>query len=338
MPEPIGTSALKYLLSTVTATPNETGLPSCTISTIGADRDMDHVIPEGMDATNFLRAPVLMWSHGGSDRYAALPIGTVTALNVTPGAGITAEWRWLEGDPMADRVRNAWDQGVVRGTSIGFRPKRMTPNAAGGVDHEEWELLELSVCPIPANPEAVRTLKAMGLMDEPEVKAVESDAVSVEPVLLYGADGMPVTQKLAPVEALQKRGRVLSAVNESRLRAALTSLSDVLAQLLPAVGEDEPVVEEVIEAPPAVPLVMALDPAETYSLDMAEDTLRLVLAEDPDEVVCTLIEDHEQRFAVNPADVRAAVIEAVRSHRVNLAEVFGVAVGKALDTARGIVR
>src|SRR3990167_5238826 len=182
----------KYLLSTVTASPDDKGLPSCVISTINADRDKDHVIPEGMDASNFMKAPVLMWSHGGSDRYASLPIGTVTSLNVTPGQGITASWRWLENDPMADRVRNAWNQGVVRGTSIGFRPTKMEPNAEGGVDHLAWELLELSVCPIPANPEAVRTLKALGLVDDMKAINLETgETVDIVSLQVLNRDGTP---------------------------------------------------------------------------------------------------------------------------------------------------
>lgn len=359
----------KYLLSTVTASPSDKGLPSCVISTIHADRDKDHVIPEGMDATNFLKAPVLMWSHGGSDRYAALPIGTVTALNVTPGQGITAEWRWLENDPMADRVRNAWEQGVVRGTSIGFRPTKMEPNAEGGVDHLAWELLELSVCPIPANPEAVRTLKTLGLMDdpaEPEPIAA-SDSDTAPTILMPGervltasqnralAHGLVVAETdeikaelatlRAEFEAVQKRGRVLSAVNESRLRAAMDALAnaggvltEVLAQLMPM---EEPEDEEHPKPKPMRPM----DEAATYSLRLAEDdsaapVLRLLLAED-DTGVVTLVDDggREPTFAIDPAVMRSVVAEAVREHlHAALVEPIGDSIRRALDAARGRVQ
>ena len=83
MPELNG-PVTKYVLNTVAASASDAGLPSCTISTINADRDKDRVIPEGMDAANFMKAPVLMWAHGAAERYAAIPIGTVTALSVTP--------------------------------------------------------------------------------------------------------------------------------------------------------------------------------------------------------------------------------------------------------------
>ncbi len=327
----------KYLLSTVTASPSDKGLPSCVISTINADRDHDHVIPEGMDATAFMRAPVLMWSHGGSDRYAALPIGTVTSLNVTPGQGITASWKWLENDPWADRVKNAWEQGVVRGTSIGFRPTKMEPNAQGGVDHLAWELLELSVCPIPANPEAVRTLKALGLMDdEPE----------------------PIVEKV-----IHKRGRVVSAVNESRLRAAMDALAsassvltEVLAQLMPMnpdMDDDEEMDaahsdEEMDPKKPHKPMMpmMAVDEPALYSLRVAEDSdepsgLRLLLAEDDTGPFLTLVDDQnrEPTFSIDPAVMRSVVAEAVRDQlQAALVRPIGESIQRALDHARGRVQ
>ena len=252
----------KYLLSTVTASPSDKGLPSCVISTINADRDKDHVIPEGMDATAFMRAPVLMWSHGGSDRYAALPIGTVTSLNVTPGQGITAEWRWLENDPMANRVRNAWDQGIVRGTSIGFRPTKMEPNAEGGVDHLAWELLELSVCPIPANPEAVRTLKALGLMDVQKIVPVTDQAEPVRWNVALSKSFDVASQEFPPqsqeqalaakycecqVKALQ---HTEERVTSTRMGAFLSALDEFLADGAVAVDDVRNLDYRGAEAPP----------------------------------------------------------------------------------------
>src|SRR3990167_5594388 len=383
----------KYLLSTVTASPDDKGLPSCVISTINADRDKDHVIPEGMDASNFMKAPVLMWSHGGSDRYASLPIGTVTSLNVTPGQGITASWRWLENDPMADRVRNAWEQGVVRGTSIGFRPTKMEPNTEGGVDHLAWELLELSVCPIPANPEAVRTLKALGLMDEKAIELGDNDkrsrieaaidekfgpsdpqsgmylyvldvfdayvifrdkdgkhqridyAIDAAGIVSLSGDPIEVAVQYVPLSdegkallaAVQKRGRVLSAVNESRLRAAMEALAnaggvltEVLAQLMPMKPDDMDEDEDEHDAmpdddmdpkkphkpKPMMPM-MALDDAATYSLRLEDEPsgFRLLLAEDDmGAPVLTIVDDtgHEPTFSIDPAVMRSAIAETVR--------------------------
>jgi HK97 family phage prohead protease len=98
----------------------------------------------------------------GHDR-SGLPVGSTTTLEVVPGRGIRARWRWLEGDPFADRVRNAFEQGALRAASIGFLPKASEPNGNGGRRFTKWELLEWSLVPLPANADAVRTLKALDL-------------------------------------------------------------------------------------------------------------------------------------------------------------------------------
>jgi hypothetical protein len=54
---------------------------------------------------------------------------------------------------------------MVRSASIGFISKERKRNDFGGADHLRWELLEVSLCPVGANPEAVRTLKGLGLLD-----------------------------------------------------------------------------------------------------------------------------------------------------------------------------
>ena len=130
----------KQLLSTVSASRTVNGQPSMIVSTGDLDRDGDRIIPTGIELTNFQRNPTLFWGHQHTD----LPIGTVTSINHS-SRGLQATWRWLENDPFAERVRNAWEQGVVRAASIGFIPKEGKPNEFGGQDFTETELLEISL-------------------------------------------------------------------------------------------------------------------------------------------------------------------------------------------------
>jgi HK97 family phage prohead protease len=185
---------MKYVYQTVTAATLQasTETATCMISTINPDREGDRVIPEGGNFANFMKSPVLMWAHGGADGYASVPIGSVTALEVMPGHGVKAEWKWLEGDPFADRIKNAWKQGVVRASSIGFKPITYMKNGMGN-DIETWELLELSLCAIPMNPEAVRSLKALGLMGHAEVLRMidETKALDDEAPLSSGPQPTP---------------------------------------------------------------------------------------------------------------------------------------------------
>jgi HK97 family phage prohead protease len=114
--------------------------PSLTCTTMDPDRDGDRIMPQGAQLKNFLKNPVLLFSHQAKD----LPIGKVTSLQISE-TGIRAQWTWLQNDPLADRAANAWQQGVLNSASIGFLPKQMKPNAHGGYDILAWELLEISL-------------------------------------------------------------------------------------------------------------------------------------------------------------------------------------------------
>lgn len=165
-----------------------------TITTMALDLENDRVFPEGAELQTYLKNPVVLWLHDsyGSTESAGIPIGTSRSLEVVPGVGIRATGiDWLEGDPFADRIRNAFEQGKVRGASIGFIPTEHLPNEHGGYDILKWKLLEWSLVPIPANPDAVRrvagprgdfalALKALGA----EVEVVERSDLAAGRVLL----------------------------------------------------------------------------------------------------------------------------------------------------------
>lgn len=164
----------KYFLAS--ALPPDSAQPGMIISTPAQDREGDRVVPTGGDFSNFLKNPVLVWAHD----YKTLPVGRVTSIEVQPDA-IKATWDWLKNDEFADRVKNAWDQGVISAASIGFIPTESTPNSVGGNDITAWEMLELTLCVVPMNPTAVRAMKSLlDLTDAPAKKK----AAPVTPALL----------------------------------------------------------------------------------------------------------------------------------------------------------
>jgi HK97 family phage prohead protease len=152
------TATRKSWLATVSAVAGSADEPELMVTTSAPDREGDVVVPEGIELTNYRKNPVVLWAHD----YQSLPVATCTAINVVPGRGLRARFRWLDGDPFADRVRRAWDAGVVRAASIGFAPLRVEPNDAG-YTYTRSELLEWSLVPVPANPEAVRVMRSLGL-------------------------------------------------------------------------------------------------------------------------------------------------------------------------------
>jgi HK97 family phage prohead protease len=187
------------------------------INTGSVDRDRDRVMPSGMRTESYLKNPVVQWGHNYRDPWAT--VGKTTNLQVTPD-GVIADFELRpaanDQDPQ-NIVRLLWEGGWVRTASVGFIPAQGKQNAEGGMDFSEWELLEWSLVPIPANQDALRLA----------VKGFNEDIHEIAPT--EAATEAPVKKSLDEME--QKRGRVISRSNEDRLRQAIAMLTQILDQL-----------------------------------------------------------------------------------------------------------
>lgn len=190
--------------------------PTIIISTGSLDRQGDELVPTGAALDAYRKNPVVLFAHDHNE----LPVGSTTSISVD-ASGIRAAWKWLENDARAARVRNAYDQNVLGAASVGFVPLAWEDLDGGGLRFTKWELLEWSLCPVPANPEAIRVLKGLGL---------DSPASRAGLVSARRADAF-VRRVRRAATALEKSGRVLSAANEQTLRAAIAQIESVLAQL-----------------------------------------------------------------------------------------------------------
>lgn len=135
------------------------------ITTADSDRAGDVVIPTGLkNAEEYLLNPVVLWAH---NRSQFPPIGICEWLDVQPRR-IVAETRFAQGVPFAEDIFRLYEQGVLRGWSIGFVPRKAFRNGRQGLRVEEWDLLEYSAVPIPENPGALTLALQKGLVhDEP---------------------------------------------------------------------------------------------------------------------------------------------------------------------------
>jgi HK97 family phage prohead protease len=132
------------------------------ISTGDVDRDNDRVMPFGARVDNYLKNPVVQYGHNYSEPWAT--VGRTTSLEIGEN-GIVAEFELRpaanEQDPQ-NIVRLLWNGDWIRTASIGFAPKEREENDDGGVDFTEWDLLEWSLVPVPANQSALRlAMKAL---------------------------------------------------------------------------------------------------------------------------------------------------------------------------------
>jgi hypothetical protein len=126
------------------------------ISTGAVDRDKDRVFPQGAKIENYMRNPVVQFAHNYYDPWAT--VGRSRTLEITE-TGLVADFELRPAandvDPQ-NIVLLLWAEDFIRASSIGFIPEAMVPNDLGGLDFVSWELLEWSICAVPANQDALR--------------------------------------------------------------------------------------------------------------------------------------------------------------------------------------
>lgn len=142
------------------------------ITTNQPDRAGDVVMPEGFkNRDEFMFNPVVLWAH----QRTLPPIGVCTKMEVSHDC-IIAETTFSKTSPFALDVFKLYVEGVLRGWSIGFVPRRafrMAQTIAlpdGGTCYPEWDLLEYSAVPIPENPQALTLAVTKGLIQDPYLR------------------------------------------------------------------------------------------------------------------------------------------------------------------------
>lgn len=214
------------------------------MTTPALDRQGDIVVPSGVRLKWFRRNPVALWAH----RYDLPPIGVidVDTINVTD-KGIEAEALFDHGSVAGREVYGLYERGVLRAWSIGFIPLKWEViedehGKVTGYRIVEWELLEVSAVPVPANPEALtRQIAEMESRRGPAPRGGADD--SLAPVLhaLKGAvAGQPEADSVAQSDA--PLAQLTNELNRQRerfgaLRSRHAALEDRIAVLETAESE-----------------------------------------------------------------------------------------------------
>lgn len=129
---------------------------TCIANTAAVDLDNEVVIPEGADTSYLKRFGSILFNHNSS-----LPVGSIRT--VTNSGGKWAVVAAFASTAFASDVRTLVKEGCIKGVSIGFcRTSAGTPTKEeiatyGDCNYitREWTWLELSVTPIPCNPDAM---------------------------------------------------------------------------------------------------------------------------------------------------------------------------------------
>ena len=131
---------------------------SWTLSTFDLDRYDERIDPHGWDFKRYMKNPVVEWSH----RYDIPAIGKIENLTIDDkGLHGVVFFNNKEFDPFGWSIGERVKAGVIRAGSVGFRvleieiPDRKTSEDGTSLIFRKQELLEFSICNVPANPFAL---------------------------------------------------------------------------------------------------------------------------------------------------------------------------------------
>lgn len=170
-----------------TITRDKTSTATRSIRFVASDESVDRygdiIRAAGWRLENFRKNPVLLFGHQSRN----LPIGKVAEVGVV-GTQLEATAEFMpEGmSDFADECFRAVDAGFLNAVSVGFMPLA-EPNyifADDDPDHKGWptgyefveqELLELSVVPVPANPQALAVARALAISESTQRRLFVAD-------------------------------------------------------------------------------------------------------------------------------------------------------------------
>ena len=129
-----------------------------TLSTYDLDRYAERIDPSGWDIRAYLENPVVEWSHN----YLIPAIGKIEGLHANDhGLHGLVYFNDKAYDVFGWGIGQRVKAGVIRAGSVGFRPIEIEiPGKEDGKDgttliFRKQELLEFSICNVPANPFAL---------------------------------------------------------------------------------------------------------------------------------------------------------------------------------------
>lgn len=120
----------------------------------------DEVVRQNWRLERFNKNPVILWAHNSRE----LPIGQGINTRLEKGQLVTTiRFASEKANPRAEQVWQGIQEGTIRAVSVGFiahsyKWEKQDDNERLVLDDNE--LLEISVTPVPANPEALAKLRA----------------------------------------------------------------------------------------------------------------------------------------------------------------------------------
>lgn len=201
------------------------------ITTAAVDREGDVVVPQGMNAVDYMKNPVVFWNHD-----YGMPVAKCVDLrrrddHIEAVATFAARPDGHQGEFFPDMARALVEQGIVKGVSIGFVGMEGGVRAATKADAEKygddcrrvfskWKLLEFSLAPLPANQDALISAVGKGLVSPGVAKRY------------FGVDAERTSQPTPPAKSSRRVVVVVPSMPKRHVERPITA--DTAARLAAA--------------------------------------------------------------------------------------------------------
>lgn len=134
------------------------------------DHSDDVINPKGWNLAVFNKNPVALFSHMSWDP----PIGRASGVGVVGDKLVgDIEFATAETYDFADTIYRLVDGGFLKAVSVGFKPDDWSfssdKDRPYGIDFNKQTLLEISICPVPCNPNALSEARSAGVDVRPLV-------------------------------------------------------------------------------------------------------------------------------------------------------------------------
>lgn len=144
------------------------GVLEAVITTSSVDRHRENIITTGIDTKNYMDNPVVLYGHD----YEGLPIGKTLKLTEMKNK-IKARFQLaVDIFPFAKTVYDMITNGYINAVSIGGVVRQWSDDY---MTIEEMEMVEFSVVPIPANPEALITSRSLELATGKTIDVIKQE-------------------------------------------------------------------------------------------------------------------------------------------------------------------
>lgn len=170
------------------------------ISNAASDRYGESIVMEGINTTKYMQNPVVLWGHD----YTALPLGRTLSLRQEGGNLIALVQFDIDLSDFANTVYQQILRGTISAASIGGLVKAYGLTDQNTTDWDtiaEMEMVEWSVVPVPANPEALVLSKQFG-MEETVLKQQYMEFVASAIITTKGIGSDELDQQVETLENL----------------------------------------------------------------------------------------------------------------------------------------